>query len=120
MRLWLIWMTAFSFLFAYKNVDAKEFAKLLKQKDVFLLDVRTPQEFTQGHIPGANLIPVQVFQYLKLGGRGIKDKKVLVYCRSGNRSVTASKWLESWGIKEVYNLKKGILEWKALALPLAR
>ena len=109
-----------SILFAYKDVDAKEFAKLLDQKDVVVLDVRTPQEYMEGHIQGANLIPVQVFQYLKLGGKGIRDKKVLVYCRSGNRSVTASKWLESWGVKNVYNLKRGILEWKAAGLPLVR
>ncbi len=107
-------------LFAYEDVDAKSFAKLLKQKDVVVLDVRTPSEFMEGHIEGANLIPVQVFQYMKLGGKGIKDKKVLVYCRSGNRSVTASKWLESWGVKKVYNLKQGILEWKAAGLPLVR
>ena len=107
-------------LFAFENVDAKTFHKLMQEKDAVILDVRTPQEFAQGHIEGANLIPVQVFQYLKLGGKGIEDKKILVYCRSGNRSVTASKWLESWGATKVYNLKGGIIEWQAARLPLVR
>ncbi len=106
--------------FAFENVSAKEFAKLLRQEDVIVLDVRTPQEFREGHIEGANLIPVQVFQYLKLGGKGIKDKKILVYCHSGNRSVTASRWLESWGARKVYNLRGGILEWQAAKLPVVR
>ncbi len=116
----LIFIVAVSFGFAFENVDAATFAKLLRQKDVVLLDVRTPQEYKEGHIQGANLIPVQVFRYLKLGGKGIKDKKILVYCHSGNRSVTASKWLDAWGIKKVYNLRGGILEWKAANLPLTK
>lgn len=106
--------------FAYENIDAKKFAKLMQEKDVVILDVRTPAEFMEGHIKGANLVPIQLFKYLYLGGKGIKNKKVLVYCRSGNRSVTASKALEEWGAKKVYNLKSGILEWKAAGLPLVK
>lgn len=117
----LLFLAAFAVaLLAFENVDAKKFQSLMQEKDVVILDVRTPGEFASGHIEGANLIPVQVFQYLKLGGRGIKDKKVLVYCRSGNRSVTASRWLESWGVKRVYNLRGGILEWQVARLPLVR
>jgi rhodanese-related sulfurtransferase len=106
--------------FAFENVDAKTFAKMMEQKDVVVLDVRTPAEFMEGHIEGANLVPIQLFKYLYLGGKGIKNKKVLVYCRSGNRSVSASKALEEWGVKKVYNLQKGILEWKAAGLPLVK
>lgn len=105
--------------FAYQDVSAEEFLKLMKDKDVLLLDVRTPQEYEKdGHIKGANLIPVQLFKYIFLAGKGVKDKKVLVYCRSGNRSVTASKLLEKWGVKKVYNLKGGIIEWKSKNLPV--
>ncbi len=117
--------TVFVFLFvskisfAYHDVSAEEFSKLMKGKDVLILDVRTPQEYEKdGHIKGANLIPVQLFKYIFLAGKGIKDKKVLVYCRSGNRSVTASKLLEKWGVKNVYNLKGGIKEWKSKKLPV--
>ena len=100
--------------FAYENVDAKKFKEILKKnKNVVLLDVRTPQEFYEGHIPEANLLPVQLFQYVFLGGKGIKDKTVLVYCRSGKRSSIAAKQLDEWGVKKVYNLKGGIIEWKS-------
>jgi len=120
MKKLLLGLLAGASLFAFDNVSAKEFAKLLKQKDVVVLDVRTPSEYMEGHIEGANLVPLQLFKYLYLGGKGLADKKVLVYCRSGNRSVTASKALESWGAKRVYNLKGGILEWKAAKLPLVK
>ncbi|WP_457640097.1 rhodanese-like domain-containing protein [Persephonella sp.] len=98
--------------FAFTDVSAEEFKKLMKEKDVIILDVRTPDEYAKdGHIKGANLIPVQVFQYIYLAG--LRGKKVLVYCRSGNRSVSASQMLEKMGIKNVYNLKGGIIEWKS-------
>ncbi len=105
--------------FSYENVDAKTFAKLLKNPNVFLLDVRTPKEFAEdGHIKGANLIPVQLFKYIYL--EGLRDKPVLVYCRSGNRSSIAAKMLEEMGVKKVYNLEGGILAWKAAGLPVEK
>ncbi len=114
----VVLMTVFAF--GYENVSAKEFAALVKQKDIVLLDVRTPSEFSTGHIEGANLIPLQLFKYIFLGGKGLKEKKLLVYCRSGHRSAEASRLLESWGVKEVYNLKDGILSWRAAGLPLEK
>jgi len=117
--LYMITLLTFSFSFAFENVDAKTFAKLMKEKDVIILDVRTPKEFAEeGHIKGANLIPVQLFRYIYL--EGLRNKKVLVYCRSGNRSVMASKALENMGVKNVYNLKGGILEWKKAGLPIEK
>jgi len=115
-------LTLFSLSYAYENLSAEQFYKLLnKEKDYILLDVRTPQEFyKEGHIEGANLIPIQLFKYLYLGGKGIKNKKVFIYCRSGNRSAVASKIIESWGIKKVYNLKNGILEWKKEGFPIEK
>lgn len=79
--------------------------------DYLLLDVRTPEEFNQGYIEGALLIPVT-----ELGQRldeieQYKDKPVLVYCRSGNRSVTASEILIDNGFTEVHNLLTGYNGW---------
>jgi len=117
--LYMITLLTVSFSVAFENIDAKTFAKLMKEKDVIILDVRTPKEFAEeGHIKGANLIPVQLFRYIYL--EGLREKKVLVYCRSGNRSVIASKALENMGIKNVYNLKGGILEWKKAGLPIEK
>ncbi len=115
----ILFLVFFKVSLAYQDVSAEEFAKLMKEKDIFILDVRTPQEYEKdGHIKNSNLIPIQLFKYLYLGGKGIKDKKVLVYCRSGNRSVVASKMLEQWGVKDVFNLKGGIKEWKSKNFPV--
>ena len=115
--LFLIGILVFSNVFAYTDLSAEQFKKMMKKKDVVIIDVRTPEEYEKdGHIKGANLIPVQLFRYIYLPG--LRDKKVLVYCRSGNRSATASRILEQMGIKNVYNLKGGIIEWKSKKLPV--
>ncbi len=80
--------------------------------DLLLLDVRTPEEFMQGHLPGATLIPVQVLEQEIHQIEAYKDKPVVVYCRSGNRSRTASKILAKHGFKIIYDMAGGIRQWK--------
>jgi len=109
-----------SISFAYENLDSKSFYKMIQQeKNIVILDVRTPEEYDKdGHIPNSILIPVQVLpQHIK-DLEKFKDKKILVYCRSGNRSSVASKFLEQNGFKNVYNLKYGIIDWKKEGLPV--
>ena len=78
---------------------------------VLILDVRTPAEYAQAHIANSVLIPVQVLhtEYTRLNG--YEDKKILIYCRSGNRSVTASTILIKNGFSRLYNLQSGIKDW---------
>jgi rhodanese-related sulfurtransferase len=81
----------------------------------FLLDVRTPEEFATGHIPGAANISVQTLaQRLR---EVPKTMPVVVYCRSGNRSRTALQLLKRAGYSEVYDLG-GIIDWRAQGLPV--
>jgi len=111
----------FGFSFAYQDLNAKQFYEMIqKEKDVIILDVRTPQEYQEGHISNAINIPVQILgqQLDKLNN--FKDKKILVYCRSGHRSAIASQILDRAGFKNVYNLKGGLFEWKASGLPLVK
>ncbi|MCX7760246.1 MAG: rhodanese-like domain-containing protein [Hydrogenothermaceae bacterium] len=106
--------------FAFENLSAKDFYNLTnKEKGILILDVRTPQEYREdGHISGSILIPIQILpQYIKELDK-FRDKKILVYCRSGNRSIVASKFLEQNSFKYVYNLKGGIIEWKKSNLPV--
>jgi len=105
---------------AYDNLSPAQFKnKLERTKDAILLDVRTPEEYmNDGHIPNANLIPLQVFEYIFLGGKGIKDRPVFVYCRSGHRSAKASEMLERMGVKQVYNLRTGFMGWKSMGFPV--
>ncbi|MRJ02741.1 MAG: rhodanese-like domain-containing protein [Epsilonproteobacteria bacterium] len=120
MRSWIALVSLTLGVWGFENIDPQTFSKMARERDVVILDVRTPAEYSQGHIEGANLIPLQLFKYLYLGGKGIGEKRVLVYCRSGHRSVTAAQTLESWGVKRVYNLEGGILQWKGAGLPLKR
>lgn len=94
------------------GIGVAEFKKALAEKPgAQLIDVRTPEEFAEGHLPGAKLIPVQVIQ-----GRLSEidpGKPVLLYCRSGNRSGTALSLLKGAGYKDVEHLAGGIKAWKA-------
>jgi rhodanese-related sulfurtransferase len=82
-----------------------------------LVDVRTKEEFDSGYIPGAINISLQELQQ-KLN-RIPKDKPVVVYCRSGNRSSFAANILMQAGYTEVYDLG-GIIDWARQGLPIKR
>jgi rhodanese-related sulfurtransferase len=88
---------------------------LRPQTPHLLLDVRTPEEFAGGHIPGARNIPLQTLaQRLD---EIPKNQPVIIYCRSGNRSRTASQQLARAGYTQLYDLG-GILQWQAQRLPV--
>ncbi len=95
-------MGLFSSLFGGASLDMAR-VKEVVGAGAKVLDVRTPEEFAGGHVPGAINIPVQV-----LGGRisevGPKDKPVVVYCRSGGRSASAASMLKQAGYAEVLDV----------------
>ena len=94
----------------FESVDAKQAITLLENDDnVTLLDVRTIEEYKEGHLRDATLIPVQALGDNLGMLKQDKNKKVLVYCRTGNRSVTASRILEKNGFTPV-NIKGGIMK----------
>lgn len=68
-----------------------------------LLDVRTPEEYREGHIEGARNIPVQQLAQ-RMSEVGPPDRPVVVYCRSGGRSQTAAEMLLRAGYQDVFNL----------------
>jgi rhodanese-related sulfurtransferase len=83
----------------------------------FLLDVRTPQEYDQGHISGAVLISLNDLsnQFTRIP----KDREVICICHSGSRSSTAARLLKSQGYK-VSNMKGGMASWVMAGLPVKR
>jgi rhodanese-related sulfurtransferase len=86
---------------------------------VTILDVRSPDEYTQEHIEGSILIPLQTLEKNLGLIAGEKSHKIIVYCRSGARSVSASRVLADNGFTPL-NVKGGILEWKAQGLNVTR
>ena len=90
----------------FASVTPKEAISLIQNdENITLLDVRTVEEFKAGHLRGATLLPLD--QLEKNLDKLSREKKVLVYCQSGNRSVCASRILEKHGYTPV-NIKSGI------------
>jgi len=81
----------------------------LYQDDVFVLDVRTSEQYQEGHLPGATLIPLEQLstRYVELP----QNETILVYCRTGNRSLKAVYLLENAGFNRVHSLDRGMNNW---------
>ena len=95
----------------YMNITAQE-AKVLMdtEKDYIILDVRTQQEYDQGHIPGAILIPDTEIEDRAERELTDKDQLILVYCRSGRRSKLAAQSLVELGYTNIREFG-GIIDW---------
>ena len=95
----------------YTNIKPEDAKKRLEStKGTILLDVRTPEEYAEEHIPGSILIPLDELSEKAAGMMTDKDAEIIIYCRSGNRSVTAANALIEMGYTHVYNLG-GIKDW---------
>jgi len=102
-----------------QHISSREAKALLdKNKNVFLLDVRTPQESSQARLAGAVLIPIGEFE--RRIGEVPKNRTILVYCAVGARSKPVSELLSQRGYKDVYNMTDGIVGWYRNGFPLQR
>ena len=88
---------------AYQQITQEDAKEMMDTQEVIILDVREQAEYDSGHIPGAVLLPVGTIDETTAAEViPEKDSKVLVYCRSGNRSKTASAALADLGYTNVY------------------
>ena len=96
---------------SYQQITQEEAKEMMDAQEVILLDVREQDEYDSGHIPGAVLLPVGTIDE-DTAAEVIpgKDSTVLVYCRSGNRSKTASAALAELGYTAIYEFG-GINTW---------
>jgi len=95
----------------YTKIAAEEAKNIMDtESNIIILDVRTQEEFDSGHIDGAILIPNTEITAKAPEILMDKDQKILVYCRSGNRSKSASEDLISMGYTQVYDFG-GINDW---------
>ena len=95
------------------NISGEEAYKLINENnDIFILDVRTKEEYDKGHIQGAKLIPVGVLSSRIGELEKYKDKPILVYCASGGRSPQAVKHLVEDEFSHIYHLSRGISSWR--------
>lgn len=102
------------------NVDAKKFNELANSGKGVILDVRTPEEYSRGHIENATLINIADRDFISKVSLLQKENPVYIYCLTGSRSRAAANYMAQMGFKTIYNLTRGILEWQSLRLPVAK
>ncbi|WP_372744746.1 rhodanese-like domain-containing protein [Lutibacter sp.] len=90
-------------------VNPSEFKE--KSVNQVIIDIRTPQEFSQGHIEGAININYYDNTFMDQIEKFDKSKPIFLYCRSGNRTSSASARVAKLGFGEVYDLQGGIMNW---------
>ena len=97
--------------FSVKNVNAVEFEKAIKTTKGIILDVRTPNEFSRGHIKGAINFNIGDRLFVQNLNTLSKEKAIYVYCLTGSRSAYATKYMVKNGFQNTYNLLGGTLAW---------
>lgn len=102
------------------DVSAMEAVRLINHKPTLLLDVREDREYEEGHIKDAHHIPLGQINERAGEIEKYKNKPVVAYCRTGNRSASACARLRKLGFESVYNMRGGITAWQRENLPLSR
>lgn len=96
-----------------KNITVEELkAKIDSGEEVNLIDCREPHEYAESHIGGKliSLGKIQTMQVEEI--EDLKDEEVIIYCRSGRRSMMACMVLDQMGFMDTYNVEGGILAWQ--------
>ena len=95
----------------YAQITSAEAMKMLEEEsDYLIVDVRTAEEYAEGHIPDAINVPNETIGDLAEESLPDKEQKLFVYCRSGNRSKQASQVLADLGYTNVYEMG-GMIDW---------
>lgn len=95
----------------FKNIDMDEAKELMRSTDCLIVDVRTEEEYAEGHIPGAVLLSSVDIMEGNLGDNlPDKDQTLLLYCYTGRRAEESAAKLAELGYKNVYNFG-GIIDW---------
>ncbi len=106
------------------HVDAKKAALLLSAKEArtrpVIIDIRTPGEFREGHLKGAQLIDFLGDDFSGKIAKLKRDRPYLVHCRSGGRSSQSLAIWKKLGFKRIYHLDGGMLDWQKAGLPVSK
>lgn len=104
----------------YRSLSPAEAVRVINQDDALVLDVREDSEVAAGRIGGAKHIPLGSLKKRIDDIEKYKDKPVVVYCRSGNRSASAAQQLTAAGFQDVVNLQGGIQAWQSANMPVKK
>ena len=102
----------------FKQVNPAEFRQLIKTPGGVLLDVRTQNEFKNGHIANSGQLNYNALDFRKRLLLLPKDEPIYLYCNTGWRSEKAAQILAESGYENIYNLEHGIMDWELQNLPV--
>lgn len=102
------------------TVDPLGATELINHQNAVVVDVRPAADFNQGHIINAINIPMSSFKEQLQTLNKYKDRPLILVCRSGNQSGSASKILHKEGFEKAYNLRGGMMAWQNANLPVSR
>ena len=106
------------------TVSAKEAVDLIDKhngdSNFAILDIRTPGEFQSGHLQSAILIDFYSQTFADQLGRLDKEKKFLIYCRTGNRSARSLEIFKKLKFQKIYHMANGISTWKSEGFPVVK
>ena len=100
------------------NLSVEEFAQKIAQEGVRILDVRTPEEFAEGYIEGAQFMDFYREDFKIEIESMDKEFTYAVYCRSGKRSGKAIEIMQEAGFHNLFNLDGGIIDWAHAGMPV--
>ncbi|UGS20076.1 rhodanese-like domain-containing protein [Flavobacterium cyclinae] len=101
-------------------LDVSKYEKKMTQPDVQIVDVRTPEEFAEGHLENAINIDITADDFDTKITALDKEKPVMVYCKAGGRSAKASSRLNELGFKNISDLEGGIINWNSENKPIVK
>lgn len=104
----------------YSSITPAESTRMINQDDAVVIDVRESNEYSEGHIINSLHIPLVSLKTRLKDIEKYKAKKVIIACRSGNRSSSACATLKKEGFENVFNLGGGVMAWESANLPLVK
>jgi len=107
-------------LLGFTAVDPNDAVRLMNQEDAAVLDVREDGEFNEGHILNAIHIPLGLLEARLDEIEAYKEKPLIVYCRSGQRSAKAGAILRRQGFQSLYKLSGGMMAWTSANMPISK
>lgn len=102
------------------NITPEEAKKVIDSGEVVVIDVRTPDEFSSGHIAGARNIDIYDDAFPEIVKELPADETYIVVCRSGARSAQACSIMQEEGIMGAINLEGGMMAWSRAGLPMEK
>jgi len=118
MKIYFGFFILFTAITFAQDIDIHQAKKMIDSGKVVLIDVRTPGEFSAGHIKSAKMIDFYADSFKQEIEKLDKTKDYLFYCRSGNRSGQTRNLVQSMGFKgKIYNMAGGIRSWRSSSYP---